>query len=199
MKFFENHRWKVFVLIIVLYVVLMIGMGINMWHFAEGKENISPLIEVIKFELIVLGGLGIVLPAYLSATQSILDASQKEDEYKRYIIENTMSLIGRWDDSSLLEARMFTRKIKDVQNKMSPDDIRNKIENDEGLRHSVILVFNYFDQIRISLKTNRVDKELIKECLKPVILDISSRFKPWLDKQPQVFRDDIEALKAMLS
>jgi hypothetical protein len=61
------------------------------------------------------------------------------------------------------------------------------------------LVFNYFDQIRISLKSNRVDKDIIKESLKSIILDISLRFKPWLDEQSQEIRDDVEALKAMLS
>ena len=76
-----------------------------------------------------------------------------------------MSLIQRWDDPSLLAARRFTREIKDQRNSMSPDDIRGRISSDSGLRESVVLVFNYFDYIRLSLKMGRIDKGIIQESL----------------------------------
>jgi hypothetical protein len=176
----------------------MIGMGVHVWEFAAKQDGTSPLIEVVKIELLVLGGLGVVLPAYLSATQSMMHTLQKEVEDQRQIVENTMSLIQRWDDRSLLVARRFTREIKDKKNSMSPDDIRNRITNEPRLKESVVLVYNYFDYIRLSLKKERIDKSMIQESIGDVIKDITERFKPWVETQPKATQDDVEELLRLL-
>jgi hypothetical protein len=199
MQIILKYRWRFFWGIVVLYVLLMIGMGIQEWEVAIDQGRPSPLTDVVKIELLVLGSLGVILPAYLSATQSMLQTLQKEIEDGRQIVENTMCLLQRWDDPSLLIARKFTRVIKDNKNKLSPDDIREKISSDEGLRESVVLVFNFFDYIRLSLKKERIDKNLLEESLGIVIRDIIERFKPWMEKQPKQYQDDIAELLTLMS
>lgn len=199
MNILIKHRWTFFVIIILLYIALMVGMGINVWNFADGKESISPLIEVVKFELIALGGLGVVLPAYLNASQSIIETSQKEIEDRKKIIENTVDLIQKWDDPSLLAARMFTRDLKDKKETLSDKDFCAKIQAEPKLRHSIILVFNYFDYIRISLESDRVDKEILKHSLGNMVIDIAERFTPWLKQQPKEMQADVDTLKKLLA
>ena len=198
MQTIVNRRWIFFWGIVVLYVILMIGMGVQEWDVATEQNRPSPFIDVVKIELLVLGSLGVILPAYLSATQSMAQTLLKGVEDKRLIVENTMSLIQRWDDPSLLAARRFTREIKDQRNSMSPDDIRGRISSDSGLRESVVLVFNYFDYIRLSLKMGRIDKGIIQESLGDIVKDITERFKPWVETQPQATQDDVAELLRLL-
>lgn len=168
----------------------MIGIGIDFWQLSKGKEDAT--IEIVKFALIALGGLGVVLPVYLSASQAIIDSRQK-------IIENTVDLIQKWDDPSLLAARMFTRDLKDKKESLSDNDFCAKIQAEPKLRHSIILVFNYFDYFRISIETDRVDKDILKHSLGNMVIDIADRFTPWLKKQPKEMQADVNTLKKLLA
>ena len=198
MTFLSKYKWHIFISIVILYVIGMIGVGIYAYDFASRTLDGSPIIEVVKFEMIALGGLGVILPIYFSVCQSILAEAQKEFDNKRYILDNTMHMIEKWDDQSLLNARKFTRRIKDKHHALSPDAICAEIQNDEELRNSVILVFNYIDTLRISLEHNRVDEKIIKHCLGDIVLSLIDRFDPWLKMQDEAVQKDINKLEVML-
>ena len=148
---------------------------------------------------IAVGGLGVVLSTYITIAQSLEGSRIASDKIKFTINENTFRIIEKWDDASLLEARKYTREIKDKAGSLSPDEIKRHITDTPKLRESIILLYNYFDLIRISFESGRVDPKIVKDSLGSVIRDICDRFRPWLDTQDAKVKSDVSRLLALLS
>ncbi|OBA12145.1 hypothetical protein A9988_09930 [Acinetobacter calcoaceticus] len=126
--------------------------------------------------MLCLGGLGVVSTITLSVFNSI------EDRYMK-IIENTYSHITKWDDPHLATARKFTRKLKDTKPNTSDSDLIKQINEDEDLKHSIVLVCNYFEHVRISYLMNRIDIKLFNKSIGPVMEDYNDRLKPYVQSQ----------------
>lgn len=189
-------KWKVLLIIVLLYVFGIVGVG---WHTygATDPSKAAPSVETIKVIFIMLGGLGIILPTYLNIWQSLETARLLDDEARRSRIENTFSILAKWDDKSLLDARRFTRELKDQHNELSANQLKERIKSTPELRESAILLFNYFELIRISIEHDRVAQSIIKETLGPVAVDICKRFDPWV--QEQLDRADVEKFVKLMS
>jgi hypothetical protein len=189
-------KWVLLIVIVLLYLIGVVGVG---WHTfgVTDPTKAVPSVETIKVVFIMLGGLGIVLPTYLNIWQSLETAHLLEDDIRRNKIENTFSLLAKWDDKSLFDARKFTRDLKDQKNQLSPDQIRDRITNTPELRQSAILLFNYFELIRISIEHDRIELGIVKQSLGPTALDICKRFEPWLETQPD--KADVDKLVKLLS
>jgi len=170
---FGGKKWTWFFWINILWILGTIGLGVYTFQqpVASGE---SQFIETMKVVFLSLGGLGVILPTYLSVFHSI----ENKNESK---IENSFQLIERWDNEHLHKARNFTRKLKDDRASLSNDELVTRITNDEELRQSVILVMNYFDNIRVSLKAGRVDKELLVNAMGPVFDDLYYRLLPFIE------------------
>lgn len=151
----------------------------------------STFIEVIKTLFLCLGGIGVLLPL----TLNIMNAVEQRASDK---IENTFDLLGKWDDSHLLAARNYTRKIKKLKSSISDDDLVKQIQESEELEQSVILVTNYFDHVRYSIKSNRIDVEAFKKSLGSTVISIIDRFWPYYKLQTQDVRNDLNELKNLL-
>ena len=192
------RKWRILWTFVSLYFFGIIGAG---WHTYDKTDpsNAEPTIETIKVVFIMLGGLGVIVPTYLNVWQSLETAESLADQARRTIIENTFHLLEKWDDPNLFEARRFTRELKDQQNKLSPDELMSRIDHTPDLRQSVILVFNYFENIRISIVNDRVDASIIKHSLGTLIEDDYQRFKPWLKKQGgRALINDLDELSKLL-
>lgn len=74
-----------------------------------------------------------------------------------------------------------------------------KIKNDDELRQSVILVSNYFEQVRFSIINERIDVKQFKATLGSVIKDIIKRFEPYFKTLGQENIDDLKQLEKLLS
>jgi len=146
----------------------------------------------------MLGGLGVILPTYLNVWQSLETAELLKDQVKRNRVENTFSLIQEWDDASLFAARKFTREMKEQHSSLSPDQLKDKINRTPELKQSIILVFNYFDSVRVSIENDRVEATVIGRSLGGVFHDIYDRFKPWIRDQEKEYQDDLEKLSKLL-
>lgn len=72
------------------------------------------------------------------------------------------------------------------------------INSDENLKQSVILVANHFEQIRFSIVNERIDVELLKASLGPVIEDILRRFKPFFEGHGTQYKEDVEQLERLI-
>jgi len=107
--------------------------------------------------------------------------------------------VTSWDDPHLFEARKLTRRAKERRDDTSNNKLIEEIESDEELKHSVILVLNYFEHVRFSLKVGRIDKENFKEALGSTIIDIVDRFTPFAKKQGTHVATDLEDLKKRLT
>lgn len=155
------------------------------------------MIEAIKVVFIMLGGLGVILPTYLNVWQSLETAELLKDQAQRSKIENTFKLIEKWDDKSLFDARNFTRELKEQHSKLSPDQLKSKINQTPELKQSVILVFNYFEMVRVSLKHDRVEASVIGGSLGG-FHDLYDRLRPWVREQEKVYEQDLEDLSKLL-
>lgn len=190
-------KWKVLWLFVALYLVGVIG---GAWHTygATNAQDSAPLVEAIKIAFIMLGGLGVIIPTYLNVWQSLETSEVLSDQMRRTKIENTYKIIEKWDDKSLLEARRFTRELKTQHSTLSPDALKGKVDGSADLKQSLILVFNYFEQIRVSIKHDRVDAKVVSESLGGVFHDIYERFGPWIKIQNRQYQEDLEETAKML-
>lgn len=172
-----QKKWWILIAFVVLYSIGIAGAA---WHTYDATDSSKsvPTVEALKIVFIMLGGLGVLVPTYLNIWQSPENTNLLEDKARRDKIENTFRLIEKWDDKTLLEARKYSRAMKDQQDKLSPDQIKSKIAESAELRQSVILLFNYFEQVRISIEHDRIDPKIIKETLGMAFRDIYDRFKP---------------------
>jgi hypothetical protein len=190
-------KWKVLVVFVVLYVIGIVGAA---WHTYDATDpsKATPTVEALKIIFIMLGGLGVIVPTYLNIWQSLEATEQLNDQNRRNKVENTFRLLERWDDRALFEARRFTRELGDQQGSLSPDQLKTRIKEKPELRQSVILVFNYFDLIRVSVENDRVDPKVIGSALGAVFHNMYYRFKPWIEEQSKQYQQDLEKLAQML-
>ena len=185
-----SRKWKIFWI-----VAFLCAAGSAALIFIAGRTappaSSSTFIEVIKTLFLCLGGIGVLLPLTLNA----MNAVEQRDSDK---IENTFDLLSKWDDSHLLAARNYTRKIKRQKSATSDDDLVKQIQGPEELEQSVILVTNYFEHVRYSIISKRIDVKAFKESLGATMISIIDRFWPYYALQPQETRDDLSSLKELL-
>ena len=149
-------------IITILWIMLTIAIGWNVYSNVEEAKKIS---ETVNIFLLMLGGFGVVF-SILHNTESIIENSKQIKEKKKIDkIENTYNLLKDWDDKNLFKARKLTREIKDRRDKISNNELIKNIDSDPELRQSVRLVFNYIENVRFSIKLNRIDIDILKESL----------------------------------
>jgi len=183
-------KWYLFAGIIVFCLLGTMALGYIAYTSAIPSSS-STFIEVTKTVFLCLGGIGVLMPIYLGAMDSI--------ESRKYSkIENTFNLIVKWDDPHLFSARKLTRDIKGKRSSISDDDLVKEINDSDELKQSVILVFNYFEHVRFSILNERIDTEQLKGSLGVVILDIIARFKPFFKTMGEQNIQDLDELEKLL-
>lgn len=192
-----KHKWTILSTFVILYVIGIVGAT---WHTytVTDAEKEPKTVASIKVVFIMLGGLGVILPTYLNVWQSLEAARLQQEGFRRQKVENTFRLIEKWDDKALLEARGFSRALKDREKQLSAEQLLAEIKEKPQLLQSVILIFNYFDQIRVSLENDRIEPALIKSSLGDAFDGIYKRFRPWVEDQSLAYRSDVEKLYQMM-
>lgn len=190
MKRFKT-KWVIFFIVIALWVIGGIGILINVNSNYNASDK---AIEMIKTTFLILGGLGVVMPTYLTVWQSLENNKINESKIIFEKNENAFRLMEKWEDSTLLEARRFTRKIKDKKDAISNNDLIAEILKDDKLRESIITVFNYWEQVRISIEYDRVNEKFLQDAMDDIYLDMYIRFEPWIKTRNQNFQDDAKKL-----
>lgn len=185
-----KYKWEIFWAIVVLCLLGTFALG-QIAYTSTPPSSSTTFIEVTKTVFLCLGGLGVILPLYIHATNAIEARASS-------IIENTFDLLAKWDDSHLFAARKYTREIKKKQSDISENQLLSDIKENQDLEQSIILIGNYFEHVRFSIKTKRIDVAVFKESLGVTILGITSRFKPFYKEQGQHVLKDIEELESLL-
>lgn len=178
-------------------IAAMIGAGqASVWfNQPEGQR----LIKMVETGAAMLAAAGVMLATYISYRQSKDALNRTADERARDKLEETFRLIEKWDDPHFLSARKLSVALGKESNKLSPDAVIEKVENDPELRSSVALMLNYFDFIRLSIKHDRVDLEVIKAQLGPVALLTLNRFDAWITKQALHYQQDIAEFRKIMT
>jgi hypothetical protein len=184
-----KHKWHLFWVVTGLCLLGTVALGYI--AYTNAPVNSTKFIEVTKTVFLCLGGLGVILPLYINATNAI-------EARVGVKIENTFYLIEKWDDPHLLEARKMTRSIRDDRSSLSDNDLIKKINDDANLKQSVVLVGNYFELVRFSIANERIDTKQFKATLGSVIIDIIKRFEPYFKTLGQETVDDLRRLEKML-
>ncbi|MFT4924526.1 MAG: hypothetical protein ACI8WB_000604 [Phenylobacterium sp.] len=186
-----KEKWYVFLWINILWILgtTSIGYSTYVGTIPAGSTN---TIETIKIVFLALGGLGIILPTYINATNTI--------EGRHYqILENTYNLIEKWDDPQLFEARKLIRDLIERKSQLSDDELLDKIEKDALLKQSFILVLNYFEQVRFSININRIDVAMYKNSMGKVAKKTCGFFRPYLETRGSNALADWDELVTLLS
>ena len=202
-------KWKLLIVIVVLWLCGTIGIAWHTYSTCSSASSVgttppatpipapSPLAESVKFALLMLGGLGVIMPTYLNIWQSLETSNIYSERLRFDRADNAYKILERWNNPGLLEARRFTREMKALHKKLSPNEIVNRINTNKQLQESVILVFNYWDGVRISINTNRADGDLLKDNCHSAFIDIYERFLPWIETQSAQYRTDLKELYDM--
>jgi len=190
MKKFLEKKWLILIVLIILWTIFTIVYVIC---FITVPQNSTKTFEVVKFIFLSISAFGIIFSVLLSSYNSLEASKNVQDRIEFDRIENSFEFMHRWDSPSLKEARDYTRKIKKEKDKFSPEELlkriegpykeENEIEKQESLKRSIITMFNYFEEIKLSIDHNRVHGEVLKKALREVYLDIFERFQPWLKKR----------------
>ncbi len=188
-------KWKLFLTIVILW--LLGGAGVVIHIVMQEPDEVKSL-EILKTAFIILGGLGVVMPTYLNIWMSLESSAilKERTEFEKRV--RTMDLMKSWESTSLLAARDFTREIKRQRDQMSAEELLKRIDTNADLERSVVMVFNYWEQVRIALKYDLVKIELIKESQGPMYLDLRKRFDPWIIRMGGEYTRDLDWLADQL-
>lgn len=181
MKFLIKHKWGVYLASIIIYGFIIVFFTIIAYQ--TDKDGVNSALEALKTFLLGLGGAGVISTIYLSVLNSIEDRQMR-------VLENTYNLISQWDDPHLAAARKFTRELKVKKPNMSDVEFLAAIDDDVDLKHSIVLVCNYFDQIRISHEMQRIDIKLLNKSLGHVMSDYYHRMMPYIKQQGEAHTRD---------
>jgi hypothetical protein len=187
LKHWLMPKWLLLIVIVVLWISGSIGLII---HIRQSIAQPDQSLEIIKTALLLLGGLGVVLPTYLNVWQSIENNQNVQEKIQFDKIENTFRIIEKWDDPALLAARGFARAIgKNIDN-MGGAELLQKINSEPGLEESIILIFNYWENVRVSIKANRINEKMLQESVSAMFDQLYDTFKPWVkSRSPQSQKD----------
>ena len=187
---------KVKWIVTILWIILTIAICWNIYSNAIETKKITNTINIF---LLMLGGYGVLFTVIYNTESIIKNNKQIKQKIEIDKIENTFKLIKAWDDEHLFKARKFTREIKDMRNSISNENLIKKINSDPELRQSVILVLNYIEQIRVSIKHSRINNEMFKNSLGITMVDIIDRFEPYIKTQSEQNLQDMKECKELLS
>ncbi len=174
------------VLVLVLIGILSILMAIVIYL----KDERDSSIELFKLVLSSIGGFGIVSATILNVWNA-LDTSKnnlKQMEFQK--IENSIKYLERWDSDILLKARDYTRNVSKRRANITDIQLLNEIKNDKfDYEKYVILIFNFWEEIYLSIENNRVDEEILKRGFREIYLTQYSDFEVWLKDTGKKYKE----------
>lgn len=122
----------------------------------------------------------------------------REEDRRWLKVENAIRLLERWDQPAYMLARDFVRHNEAARERWSNDDLREQIKNNAELDRSIRLMLNYFDDVRQSLKRDRVPPEVVRDSLHETYERVFRFFEPWIDKEQAKHRNDLRELRDLL-
>jgi hypothetical protein len=179
----------------IIIVLWIIGGYALCWQAHDTTPDPNKTLETIKTAFLVLGGLGVVLPTYFNIWQSVESGKYISDRTRFDITENTYRLIEKFDDPGITEPKSLCREIHYKKTNLSDVDLIKKVNDDPKLKDSVLQVFNYWENVRISIQCNRVDERLLMDSLANAFNQQYDCFKPWIDTRDEKYKSDLIWLK----
>lgn len=147
------------------------------------------LYETVKFVSLSISAFGVLFSALLSSFNSLEASMNNQDKVKFDRTENSLKYMERWDAPTLKEARDLLRELAQIKSRLSDDGLVDRIVGRDSetpneknpLTTSVITMFNFFEEIELSLQASRCDDDFIKRYFKDIYTKIYDVLLPWLN------------------
>jgi hypothetical protein len=165
-----KRKWNLLGALTILWFIFTV---VYAWRFVDVPTGSTRNFEVAKFVFTSISAFGVLFSA-LIASFNALEAShttQQRMDFDR--IENTFAYFGRWDSPVL-------RAVKKVADDMSQNKILDKIRTDPNLERSVITMFNFFEEIYLSIEVGRVSTPLLRDGFGESYASMYGRFQKWI-------------------
>ncbi|EOZ1521577.1 hypothetical protein Q9Z39_004195 [Enterobacter hormaechei] len=159
-------------------------------------DRLMKMLQMVSF---CLGGYGVFVAAYSNIHQSEVNNLKAKAQHQYEIDKASFSLVRAWDADRLLKARDFFRKLREQSHNLSLAELIAEIEKDPERESSVVMLLNFCDNIRLGLEQGLLNERIIVT-LRPPMLDILERFKPYVmaKGRDSSYQKDYESLLARL-
>lgn len=159
-------------------------------------DRLMKMLQMVSF---CLGGYGVFVAAYSNIHQSEVNNLKAETMHQYEIDKASFSLVRAWDADRLLKARDFSRKLREQSHNLSPAELIAEIKKDPERESSVVMLLNFCDNIRLGLEQGLLNERIIVT-LRPAMLDILERFKPYVmaKGRDSSYQKDYDSLVARL-
>jgi hypothetical protein len=186
-------RMKWVTLITAFFIWLAFTISYASFFIGAVPAGSTFLMEQTKFVALSISAFGVLFSALLTSYNSIeatlntlnslgLQRQLQDEANARAITENSFKVMERWDSPSLREARDVTRAIQRVEDQLTQKQLLDKIATETATERSVITMFNYFEEIYLSITHNRVNEAVLRTTLGAPYVSLYTRFQPWIVK-----------------
>lgn len=182
-------------------------------YLAKGKHELSDVAEFIAWTVSAYG----VLFSAVITSFNLLDAETQRkvdrQEAERNMVEQrtfdkkcrAFGYTDKFDSQPMKEARDITRELKENSSSISEDELVKRIEispedSEEervakrNLKRSVIMMFNFFEEMYLAVINDVIDRDIIMQTFAEMFVDLYKRFSPWLENDKcSVRKQKVEA------
>ncbi len=160
-----KNKWTVLCVLAAAWVVFTTIYAI--W-FVSVPPGTTRAFEVSKFVFLSISAFGVLFSTLLSSFNSLEATQHVEDKIRFDRVENSFAYMQQWDSGHLLQARDLIREIAKQKNALSQEEIGKRFSSNVALERSVVNVFNFVEEIYMSIASGRVDETLLKDAFREV-------------------------------
>jgi len=161
LKVMDNLSWSVIILISLVW-------------FA-GAMVIQIYIRNVESLFISINLFAVVIATNINLIGSLQRVSLNK-------IDNSFKYIERWDGSLILEARKYTRELLASADETAQNKILQEIRDKPELKSSIVTVFNFWQEMYLSIEHGRVDETILKRGFSEAYKKFYSTFKCWREE-----------------
>ena len=188
MKAFFSEKWRVLIGLALLWLLFT---AIWAAYFVAVPTGSTKAFETVRFVFLAISAFGVLFSALLTSFNSLEATSNLQEKLAFDRAQNSFDYISRWEASSLKEARDWTRALAAEKATLSDNDLCARIEGlpgqemseaQRGLQRSVITMFNFYEEMELSLQAGRVTDEYLRKAFAQTYDSLYKRFSPWIEK-----------------
>lgn len=175
----DKKMWLLLAVIIIVGLITAIG-------FYKQTDDLKVL-------FLALNSLALLTAVYISIVNTVKASEFKSKDLTFMKIENSFDFYDKWDSELLKNARDVAREINKTRGNLSDAQIVSKINSDTELERSIITIFNFWQSMYMSIKSERVDEDILKRGFLEIYPEVWEVYRPYLDDtqgtSPMMYKD----------
>ncbi|HHN8377526.1 TPA: DUF4760 domain-containing protein [Morganella morganii] len=177
------YNTKFFKFITLAFIFLGIISPVLLAYLSWGAENAIPqdiIFKSLQIMAFSFTGYGVIFTVYTAVNQVEINKNDKKLELEFKKKNRAFEQVLLWDTAALLEARNYSREIKEKRSGISDQELISEINENAERASSVSILFNFAENIRILVRHDLADKCILSSVCYP-LRDILNRFKAYYD------------------